>query len=167
MFHEYWTCQMMCTFLSTQCETQRPVTFLLFTQTLFKWRCSIHSVINAVQIRSSTAAKNTVTVPKVTMNEPLPYLILKLFSVQLIPDPAGYTPDLAMGFLPSHGSEFRLKFPILNISCMLGHPLAVVWNEPTDCIGWETCAYKTTIHTQTLPPAELTVFSNFFFHYKR
>lgn len=122
-----------------QCETQRPITFFLFTQTLFKCHYSIHSVINAVQIWSSTAAKNTVRVQKVMINEPLPYPILKPFSVQLIPDPTGCSPDLSMGFLPSHGSELRLKFLTPNISNMLGRPLAVVWNESTNFVGWETC----------------------------
>jgi len=60
------------------------------------------------------------------INELLSYLTLKLFSVQLIPDPAGCTPDLATGFLPSHGSDLRLRLLMLNIRYMPGRPLAAV-----------------------------------------
>lgn len=106
--------------LSCQCGDFTPITFA-FTQTLLKWHHSIYSVFNAVQIWSSTAIKPKITLYKVMINEPLPYLVLKLFSVQLIPGPAGCTPDLVMGFLPSHGSDSQQ-----NTSYMLGHPPAAV-----------------------------------------
>lgn len=145
----------MCTFLSMWYEIRRPIIFV-FTQTLFKWHDSIYSVINAVQIWSSTATKPKITVQKVMLNEPLPYLILKLFSVQLIPDPAGCTPDLAMGFLPSHGSDSQqntswdalwLWFRRNLQSCSMGN-----------LCSQDKCSNSDSVR------AELIVFSNFFFH---